>query len=200
MASRLVSSRGFSLIEVLVSLTLLGLAGSTLLLATSATVQSGHDALAQTIARGIAEQVLDDALGRRYHEPGGSALSYPLGREAGETSVPLQTILFDDTDDYHQYVGSPPRDAWGIELGTGDGQGGQRPEAFRVSAGYFSGWTVEVTIAYADENDPSIDLASPQASGLRSVRVRVTRSWDGGDQELAVLRQVFAYVPPVGPS
>jgi prepilin-type N-terminal cleavage/methylation domain-containing protein len=200
MATRHVPSRGFSLIEVLVSLTLLGLAGSTLLLATTATVQSGQDALSRTIARGIAEQMMDDVLGRRYHEPGGGALSYPLGREAGETAVPLKTILFDDTDDYHGYTSSPPRDAWGIELGTGDGQGGQRPEGFRVPAGYFAGWSVEVTMAYADENDPSIDLVSPQTSGLRSVRVRVTRSWDGGDQELAVLRQVFAYVPPVGSS
>jgi prepilin-type N-terminal cleavage/methylation domain-containing protein len=170
MAARRDHARGFSLIEVLVSLTLLGLAGSTLLLATAATIQSGHDALAQTIARGIAEQ----------------------------TTVPLKTVLFDDTDDYHQYIGSPPRDPWGIELGTGDGQGNQRPAEFQVPAGYFAGWRVEVTIAYADESDPSVDLTPPQTSGLRAVRVRVSRKWDDGYQELVVLRQLFAFVPPIG--
>src|SRR5262245_52995751 len=118
--------RGFSLVEVLVSLTLLGLAGSTLLLATASTMQAGNDALAQTIARGVAEQLLDEILGQPYCETGGNPLAYPLGPNAGETSNPLKTSLFDDTDDYNGYTCSPPRDAWGIDLGTENGQGGQR--------------------------------------------------------------------------
>ncbi|MGE0758768.1 MAG: prepilin-type N-terminal cleavage/methylation domain-containing protein [Pirellulaceae bacterium] len=190
--------RGFSLVEVLVSLTLLGLAGSTLLLATASTVQAGGDALAQTIARGIAEQLIDDVLGQPYIESGGNALAYPLGRESGETTVPLKTILFDDSDDYHQYTSTPPRDPWGCELGTGDGEGGLRPEAFRVADGYFVNWNVEVTVQYADESNPTIDLVAPATSGLRSVTVRITRDQDGGVQELVTLRQVFAYVPPIG--
>jgi hypothetical protein len=186
-------------VEVLVAMTLLGLASSTLLLATVATVQSGHDALSQTIARGIAEQVIDDVLGQPYYEPGGNPFSYPLGAEAGETANPPATFLFDDADDFHEYVSVPPRDPFGIELGSGNGVGGQRAEHLQLPEGYLSNWRVEVAITYVDEVDLSVDLTPPTTSGLRAVRVRVSRTWDGVDRELVMLRQVFSYVPPVQP-
>jgi type II secretory pathway pseudopilin PulG len=186
----------FSLVEVLVALTLIGLAGATLLLATTATTEAGADAMARSIARGIAEQLIDDAAGVGYHEPGSPPLSYPLGRDAGETANPLQTALFDDTDDFHGYHSSPPRDRFGMPLGQGNHQGGLRPENFRMPDGYFANWQVEVSVAFADEDSPAQDLAPPATSGLKAVRVRVTRQWNGSVQELIMLRQVFAYVPP----
>jgi prepilin-type N-terminal cleavage/methylation domain-containing protein len=198
MAAPLKRHHGFSLIEVLVSLSLLGLAASTLLLATGSTVQSSSDALAQTIARGIAEQLIDEVLGQPYHEPGSHPLTGPLGPESGESPAPSQTFYFDDADDYHQFASSPPSDPWGKLLGSGDGQGGLRAESFRLPQDYFGGWTVEATITYVDETNPSLDLAAPATSGIRAVRVRVTRSQGGGVRELATLRQVFAYVPPLG--
>jgi prepilin-type N-terminal cleavage/methylation domain-containing protein len=188
---------GFSLVEVLVALTIIGLASSTLLLATASTVQSGNDALSQTIARGIAEQLLDEAIGRGYHERGGSATSWPLGPESGETSNPAKSILFDDTDDYAGYSMSPPADPWAIELGHGDGAGSRRPEAFRLRDGYFSGWSVKVTVTYVDENDPQKDLTPPTTSVMRAVRVQVFRNWDGTPREIVSLRRVLAYVPPL---
>jgi Tfp pilus assembly protein PilV len=189
---------GFSLVEALVALTLIGLASSTLLLATASTVQSGADATAQTIARGIAEQVMDEILGQRYHEPNGAARG-TLGPETGESSTPPRTILFDDTDDYAGFTSSPLRDAWGIALGQGNGLGGLRATEFRLPDSYFADWRVNVQVTYVDEDDPTTDLSGFATSVVRAVRVQVTRNWNGTAQDLATIRRVIAYVPSVQP-
>jgi type II secretory pathway pseudopilin PulG len=185
-------------VEALVALTLIGLASSTLLLATASTVQSGADATAQTMARGIAEQVMDEVLGQRYHEPGGSARA-TLGPESGETASPPRTLLFDDADDYAGFASSPPRDTWGIQLGQGNGLGALRAADFRLPDNYLSDWNVQVTVSYVNENDPTKDLSGSATSVVRAVRVRVTRNWNGTAQELASIRRVIAYVPPLLP-
>lgn len=187
--------RGFSLVEVLVALSVVGIAASTLLLASASTVESGSDVKARLVARGLAEQMLDDLLGQPYCEPGTSPTTWPLGPESGESSLVPKTILFDDSDDYHLYRSSPPRDRWGIEAGQGDGQGGRRRESFRLPDEYFAGWQVELQVTYANENNPSLDLPASQTSGLRAARVRISRTVNQSVEELILLRRVFAYVP-----
>jgi type II secretory pathway pseudopilin PulG len=189
---------GFSLVEALVALTLIGLASSTLLLATASTVQSGADASARTIARGIAEQMIDEILGQRYHEQGTSARG-ALGPESGETATPPRTLLFDDADDYANFESSPLRDSWGMPLGQGNGLGGLRATDFRLPDNYFAQWKVRITITYVNESDPTKDLSGLATSVVRAVRIQVTRNWNGTDQELVSLRRVIAYVPPVLP-
>lgn len=185
----------FSLVEVLVSLTIIGLAGAALLLATESTTQTGNDALAATIARGIAEQILDDVLGQRYMAAGESPTALPFGPEAGEVSTPVKTILFDDADDFHRLDQSPPLDPWGIALGQGNGTGGLRPEDFRLSAAYLANWRVTVAIHYVSESDPAVDLTGTATSGLRSATVTVSRTVNGVTDTLAQMRRVFSHVP-----
>jgi type II secretory pathway pseudopilin PulG len=194
MASHGRRADGFSLVEALVALTLIGLASSTLLLATASTVQSGADSTAETIARGIAEQIMDEILGQRYHESGGSARA-TLGPETGETSSPQRTILFDDTDDYANFSSTPLRDDWGIARGQGNGAGGLRASEFRLPDNYFANWNVNVRVSYVDEIIPTKDLSGSATSVVRAVRVQVTRNWNGTAQELVTIRRVIAYVP-----
>ena len=190
--------RAFSLVEVLVSLSIIGMAGAALLLATESTTQVGNDAVSATIARGIAEQILDDLLGRRYVAVGEAATVLPLGPESGETSTPPKTILFDDTDDFDGLQLSPPVDPWGISVGQGNGAGGTRPDDFRVSTSFFANWKVTVAIRYANESNPAMDLTGSSTSGMRSATVTVSRTLNGVTDELAKIRRVFAHVPTIG--
>jgi prepilin-type N-terminal cleavage/methylation domain-containing protein len=188
--------RAFSLVEVLVSLTIIGLAGAALLLAAETTTLNGQDAVAATIARGIAEQLLDDLAGQRYVALGKSPTGLPFAKETGETSTPPKTSLFDDLDDYHQLDLAPPLDPWGVPLGQGNGSGGLRPEDFRVSPTFFARWRARVEVTYVNEADPSVNLAGSATSGMRAATVSITRTVNGVTETLAQVRRVFSYVPP----
>jgi prepilin-type N-terminal cleavage/methylation domain-containing protein len=185
----------FSLLEVLVSLTILGMAASALLLATGNASQTATDAIATSTARGIAEQILDHIVGLRYTANGESSTVLPLGTEAGESGTPLRTILFDDTDDFHGINQTPLLDPWGSALGQGNAAGGLRPTDFRVADSYFSNWRVAVSITYVDPNNPAIDLTGTATSGMRAATVTVSRTSNGVTETLAQLRRVFSYVP-----
>lgn len=189
------SSRAFSLVEVLASLTILGLAAAALLLANETTSRSMHDAIAETIARGIADQVLDDVAGMRYVESGESETVLPLGSESGEARTPLQMAAFDDIDDFHGINQSPPLDRWGVALGQGDGAGGLRAADFRISDEYLANWQVTVSITYVNETDPAIDLTGSSTSGMRAATVTISKTVDGVRVTLAQVRRVFSYVP-----
>src|SRR5262245_47201913 len=74
------SRRGVTLIETMTAMTILAVAGTTLLVGLSATTDATDDAVERTVALGLAQQLLDEVCGMRYMEPGGSAYdSPPLG-------------------------------------------------------------------------------------------------------------------------
>lgn len=180
----------------MVALAVLGLASSALLLASQAALVSADDAEERTVAIGLANQLIDEALGLAYMEKGQSPTHLPLGRESGEWTWPPQRAVFDDVDDYHNYVAYPCRDAWGAFLGQGDGTGSLRHPHFRLPDSHFQSWLVYVTVRYANESDPSQDLYGSQTSGLRAIQVRVYRLTGRTARDLADVRRVYAYVPP----
>lgn len=203
---------GFSLLEALIAVGVIGLAGSAILLATDASTRASDDAMEQLIARGLANQIIDEIMGLPYKEKGQAAEAWPLGKEAGEST---RRVSFDDSDDFNGYSAYPPSDSWGVELGQGDGAGGVRPSAFRVAADYFDDWAVRVAVSYVDETDLSLTLASPETSGARAVevviyRVELTDARDETEDaeivaehtktvtELLRIRRVCSYVPPFG--
>lgn len=186
----------FSLIEALVSLSLIGLAGGLLLLATETSVQATADAVEQTQAAGIARQLVDEVLGHRYMAQG---------------VTPYQTVLcanswelrgrgrerFNDTDDFNGYRAQPVEDTWGTELGRGDWFGYERAPGFQVQAGHFHRWSEEIGVYYVSEDDPRQRLSGGHTSNLRAVDVRIYRDTTrGSSRELARLRRVYAYLPP----
>jgi type II secretory pathway pseudopilin PulG len=187
----------FSLVEVLVALTIVGMAGAALLLATEAAVVATDDALERTIAHGLAQQYVDECLGTRYVEAGTSPESSWLGRESGEHTWPSQRAVFNDTDDFNGYVAYPLRDPWAVTMGQGDGNGASRHPQFQLRSNYFQQWFATIRVYYVADDDPATRLASGETSGTRAVEVHVGKFQSNGSVRiLSRLRRVYSYVPP----
>jgi type II secretory pathway pseudopilin PulG len=157
---------GFTLVEALVALSIALMACAALSLSLTSALQHTDYALEQTIAGGLAEQLLDEALGRDY----------------------------DDLDDFDDPAPQPLQDRWDIPLGKDDGTGGERHPAFGVPGDYLEPWRRKVMVYYVDESDPS--RTSKQPTNLRAVEVSVYRVDPSGQARLlTTARRVVSYVP-----
>lgn len=192
------SRHAFSLVEAMVGMSILALAAAVLLLGAQASLHSTMDAEDETIASGLAEQLLDEILGRKYMASlSSSPQQYPLGHNSWEAAGNGRE-RFNDTDDFHNFQAQPAEDMWGIELGQGDGTGSLRHPDFRAPPGRFATWRQDVELYYVDENDPTVRLIAPEASNMRCVVVTISREQsDGTMKPLAVAKRVFTYVPPL---
>lgn len=192
------SAAGFTLVEALVSITIAALAGSVLLLGIGSSLQLTDEGLKQTIAAGMAQQLMDEVLGGRYAADGVGGHQVWLGPSSDESSDPGRQ--YDDIDDYNGLRISPPQGPWGIELGEDDGRGGQRHPRFQAPAGFLDDWRQEVDVYYVAESDLSTRLPAGQTSDYRVVEVRIIQQpADRKGRELARVRRVVAYVPPLTP-
>lgn len=192
---------GFTLVEALVAISLIAMCGAALLLATELALDSSTRSVDEKIARGLANQLIDEILGLPYVEKGEPASQqwWQLGPETGEWSWPVVRNSYDDADDYRVLSMYPPTDEFAVELGLGDEQGGLRHPNFRVRDNYFDDWLVFLIIWHADESDLSANIYSGSSvSGFRAIEVTIRKYNDDGTwQELTKLRRVFGYVPPV---
>jgi len=187
----------FTLVEAMVSITLTGIAASVLLLGIHSSLQTTDEAQEQTIAAGMAQQLLDEIVGARYHAltTDGYQISFSPSWYEKQGSGRER---YDDIDDYDGLRIQSPDDLWGIALGSDDGEGGTRHPNFASPAGFFDDWRQEVDVYYVDESDLTTPLAYGLVSDYRAVEVRIVRvDPETGPRELANLRRVVAYVPPV---
>jgi prepilin-type N-terminal cleavage/methylation domain-containing protein len=186
---------GFTLVEVMTAMTIMAIAGTTLLVGLASSAATTTDALDRQVAAGLAQQLLDEICGMRYMEAGGSAYDpMPLGPGSPEVAAGARR-QFDDIDDYHGVATTPPTDRWGITLGNDDGKGGTRPTAFQLPTTYFTGWKQNVSVQYVAESNLSTPLTSGTSS-FRLITVRITSDLStGGTVELARATRVVAYVP-----
>jgi type II secretory pathway pseudopilin PulG len=186
---------GFTLVEAVVSMAIVTIAGSALLLGISSAIQTTDLVLEQALAEGSAQQLMDEIAGCRYAEPGAGGHQTTLGPESGEVSG-ASRAAFDDIDDYHGLNVSPPRDPWGIPLGQDDGLGSQRIAAQRANSGMLQQWRQQAEVFYANAGNFEVPLAAGQTSNYRVVRVSVYFDEEGKDPRLlARLSRVFTYVP-----
>lgn len=196
MSTRVLTRRaGFSLIEAMTAISLTALAGSVLLVAIETTAVESQESAEQTIAAGLARQLLDEALCLPYRQKGTTSASpTALGPSTWEAAGAGRE-RYGDIDDYHGFVAAPPEDVWGQPLGQADQTGAARPTALAVPADFFANWKQEVTVRYLDPTTYA-PLASGQASFVREIRVRILRVLpDGSTKELANEAQVFGFVP-----
>ncbi len=163
---------GFTLVEAVVSTAIVTIAGSALLLGIASAIETTDMVLEQTLAEGMAQQLMDEIAGCRYAEPGMGGHQISLGPESGEAKGDSREA-FDDLDDYHGLNVSPPCDPWGVPLGQDDGVGGKRTSALRAAKGSFEGWRQRVEVYYANPADFTQPLAAGQTSDYRVVRVSV---------------------------
>jgi prepilin-type N-terminal cleavage/methylation domain-containing protein len=187
--------RGFTLVEVMTAMTIMAIAGTTLMVSLASSAATTTDALDRQVAAGLVQQLLDEICGMRYMEGGGGAYdSPPLGPGSPETAAGARRE-YDDIDDYNGVATSPPTDRWGITLGNDDGKGGTRPTAFQLPSGHFAGWKQHVSVQYVAENNLSTPLSSGTSS-FRLITVRITNDLPaGGAVELARATRLVAYVP-----
>lgn len=189
-----VSRRGITLVEALVATTLMVMTGGAVLLAVGGSLGASQEALERTIATGLAEQLLDEILGKRYHAVGASALQWPLGPNGGEGP---HRANYDDVDDLRSYVRQPPVDMYDRRLGHDNGTGGTRHPAFAVSSDFLRFWRQEVDVYYVSASDPSVRLAPGATSYHRAVEVRIVVQPPGrSPRTLATVRRVITYLPP----
>ena len=128
------SDNAFTMIEVVLAITVMALAGSILLLGTSASLQTTQNAMHGAIARGMAQQLMDEIVGCRYYEPGVDPHSTILGPDGSEATGGTRQY-FDDSDDFNGLRTTPPKDFYGVALGKDNGQGGTRNPLFQISPG-----------------------------------------------------------------
>lgn len=192
----------FTLIEAVVAMTITAIAASALLLGVNSSLMNTVEAEEQAIAMGIAQQLLDEVLGSRYcvlpSSPGQDTAHDIVLKPSETKAAPGTRELLTDTDDYNGFRHQPPVDTWGVELGKEDRDGKQRHPAFMTSPGYLGRWREEIRVYYVDPSDFTKPLPSGQVSDYRAVEAIVScTTAQGGIRELARLRHVVAYVPPM---
>lgn len=196
-ASTCRTRKAFTLIEAVVAMAITVIAGSALLLGIHAALQTTDEALEQTVAQGMAEQLMDEVLGARYSAVGEDGYSVNLGRSGYEATGPGRQ-RYNDIDDYNGVRVQPPEDLWGIKLGADDGEGDVRHPGFVAPSGFLNEWRQEIDVYYVDPNNLDNRLPYGQVSDYRAVEVRIYHvDSERGRRELARLRRVVAYVPPL---
>lgn len=189
------SRAAFSLIEAMVALSITAMAGAVLLLATEGVLETTNDAVAQTIAQGMAAQLIDEVIGARYHEPGDSPYSTSLTANSYERGGTGRE-RYNDADDYNGYISTPPKDLYGRELGKGAEDGRLRNVNFRAPGQDFTKWTQRIEVYYVSATNPTLRRPASQPTDYRAVEVTIERKEPNGSvRPLAKLRRVFCYVP-----
>ncbi|MGD9722393.1 MAG: hypothetical protein AB7O59_12890 [Pirellulales bacterium] len=180
----------FTLVEAMVSTAITVIAGSAVLLGIASAISTADDVLARTQAAGMAEQLMDEIAAQRYCENESAPYEYPLGPQGAARPQ------FNDLDDYAGLVSQPPLDRFGVALGTGNEEGGQRDPHFCAGANDFAQWQQNVSVYYVDAANPAQALPAGQTSDMRAVEVTISRvESSGAARPLAKLRRVFSYVP-----
>src|SRR5262249_3311612 len=125
MRSHATCRRGFTLIEALLATTLAAIAGTALLDGIYGSVENTRAAQEQTIAAGLAQQMMDEIAGKMYCAVRNQPYETTLGPSSTEQAG-IGRSLYNDIDDYNGVRNAPPLDPWNISIGNDDGQGGTR--------------------------------------------------------------------------
>lgn len=186
---------GFTLVEVMVSMSIMAIAGAAILLGVQSAVKTTDDIVEETIAAGIARQLLDEILGARYATPGGGPYDVSAMGPSAHEKLAVGRMMYDDTDDYLSVQDEPPQDRWGNLLGRGDGSGNARATPFAIRSGMLDNWRQKVDVYYVSNSDPSVKMPPGKPSDYRAAEVHVYRiDSDGKKREVYRTRQVFTYL------
>jgi type II secretory pathway pseudopilin PulG len=185
---------GFTMVEAAVAIALTAVAGAAVLVGVSSSIDATSDVVHQTIADGMAQQLVDEIVGATYGAPGSGAYQIGFGPNSWEAAGTGRS-RFNDIDDYHGVLAQPPTGPQGIGLGNEDGLGGVRHENFRAPDSFFSRWRQNAIVYYVSPANFSQRLPSSNTSDYRCVEVTIEyqdpmRGW----LTIAQMKRVVTYL------
>lgn len=193
--------RGFSMVESLVAMSLVSIAGAALLTSLSAAVQAGTHAQRVAVARGLADQLMEEIAAVRFPTSSSAAT-------ATSASAARSREGFDDIDDYAGWRTPPdsgPTSKNGARLGDegfGNEAGGLSVDApnrwpeLQADQEFLRRFSREVTVERIEPAVAGGWQVVPGPTDFRRVTVRV--SWRDGTKNqipLVEITRVFSYVP-----
>ncbi len=188
------SRRGFSLVEAMAALAIVGIAAGAILSASMNSVSSTDGSLRNYQALGIAQGMIDEISGMRYMAVGADPYDTFLGPNTSEKATGRSA--FNDLDDYNGWSEQPLKEKGGQSLGNEDGDGSARDPNFRVPSSYFTRWRTQVTVYYANEGAWTTPLSPSSPTSYRTLQVKVQYNDPTlGYLDLANLTRTFSYVP-----
>ncbi|PHS16993.1 MAG: hypothetical protein COA78_03365 [Blastopirellula sp.] len=183
--------------EALISLTIISFASSILLLSVESTLESTMDAQEQTIAAGIADQLIDEIMGQHWSDPDDPSNYYPTTLEA--SSIELSGIgrsIYDDTGDYAAYTANPPETPNGYKLGQVDSNGNTLTREFKARTSLMKLWREKVKVYYVDPDDLSLRVSDSTPTAFRAVEVLIYhQDGDGTWRHILSRKRIFSYIP-----
>lgn len=181
------------MIESLLAVAITSVAGAALLSSLGAAVQASTHALHTSVARGLADQLMDEIATVRYPNPGATVPPPPSNPGTDRSD-------FDDLDDYHGWTAQPPRSRTGEILGeegyTILGFSLPRLNQMRPDAKFLERLRRSVSVEAVEPDGSGGWTTVNTASKHRRVTVQV--SYTDGQNNTAVyaeLSRVFSYVP-----
>ncbi|WP_158545482.1 hypothetical protein [Bremerella cremea] len=185
------------MMEAIVAMMIVAIAGSVLLLGVEATLESSVEQEEVVVADGIARQLLDEIQGQNWVDPElrGSPYQTSLSASADESRGPGR-LYFDDTDDYNDYVSTPPVDIRGEMITSADTSGDILPDAFRPSSSKLINWRCEVEVAYVKETDHATKQPDNSPTNYRVIICRVFhQDFDNTWRQVVQRDRIISYLP-----
>ena len=179
---------GFSMVEALIAVTITTIGGAALLTSIGAAVHTSTDATHRAVARGLAEQMIDEIAAQRF-----PASTNPM-------LAVTSRIFFNDIDDYDGWSARPPQVREGLTVGTEGnivfGVTQPRLDALRPDLDLIGKFTRRVDVERIQPDGGSGWTVVSQHTNFRRVTVRVDYT-DGQSNTatLAEISRIFTYVP-----
>jgi prepilin-type N-terminal cleavage/methylation domain-containing protein len=178
---------GVTAIESLVAIAIVSIAGGAMLASHASAVQSGREIALMTVARGLADQLLEEVA------------ASPVPTQAATTTPTGPRMNFTTIDHFNGWSESPPQDRYGRVLGTEgealSGSSSVRRAEMQADMTLLSRFRRSITIEKVLPTGGTWTTTSSE-SLFRRVTVRVVFADDERQRELAVASRIVAYVAP----
>jgi type II secretory pathway pseudopilin PulG len=178
---------GVTAIESLLAIAIVSVAGGAMLASLASAVRSSREIALTTVARGLAEQLLEEAAASPV--PLGTATPTPAGPRVNFTMV----------DHFNGWSASPPQDRYGRPLGTEgssiSGTSSVRPAPMNADAVLLSRFSRSISVEKVLPQGGTWTTTASD-SFFRRVTVRVLFADSDRQRELVVASRIVAYVAP----
>lgn len=176
--------RGLTAVESLLSVAIVSITGAALLTTLGSAVRSSREVALTTVARGLADQLLDEA----------AALPVPAGTPPATPAGPRSGYLV--IDHFNGWTESPPQDRYGRALGTEgllSGTPVDRPVGLQADAALLARFGRTVTV---EKVTPSAGAwaVTGLATPFRRVTVRVSFTENGKARTLVEASRIVCHV------